>query len=186
MFNRAGAAACAVAIAGMLLVPVPVSARGGGGGHPGGFRPIVRPMHRVHPPIARPVHPIHHPNVRPVHRVHPPFAHRHPFARREFHDRHGFHALARRHHRAIFGLPFYGYGLPVTYAPDDSAFYGSYYDPSDVTGSIVVPPYPVPPPPISPLAGLPEPAPERVGCRSQTVAVPSPSGPERTVTITRC
>ena len=187
MVSRAGAAVCAAAIAAMLVVPAQLSARGAAG-HAGGFRPIARPMHRLHPPMPRPVHRVHHPIVRPVHRVHPPFAHHHraPFAHREFHGRHGFHAHARRHHRAIFGLPFYGYGLPVTYAPDDSAFYGTYYDPSDATGSIDVPAYAVPPAPISPLAGLPEPAPERVGCRSQTVAVPSPSGAELSVTITRC
>ena len=174
MFNRAGAAVCAAAIAAMLMVPAQLSARGAVG-HPGGFRPMVRPMPRVH-----------HPIVRPVHRVHPPFLHRHraPFAHREFRERHDFHA-ARRHHRAILALPFFGYGLPVTYA-DDSAFYGTYYDPSDVTGAIVVPAYAAPPAPVPTLAGAPEPPIERVGCRSQTVAVPSPDGAERSVTITRC
>ena len=132
------------------------------------------------------MHRVHHPIVRPVHRVHPPFVHHHraPFAHREFRERHDFPA-ARRHHRAIFTLPFFGYGLPVTYA-DDSAFYGTYYDPSDVTGAIVVPAYAAPPAPVPPLAGAPEPPLERVGCRSQTVAVPSPDGAERSVTITRC
>ena len=107
MFNRAGAAVCAAAIAAMLMVPAQLSARGAVG-HPGGFRPMVRPMPRVH-----------HPIVRPVHRVHPPFLHRHraPFAHREFRERHDFHA-ARRHHRAILALPFFGYGLPLTYADD--------------------------------------------------------------------
>ena len=174
MFNRAGAAACAAAIAGMLLVPVPLSARGGAGamGHSGGFRPV----HRIHAPF-----------VRPVRRV-APFAHHHraPFLHRDFHDRHGFHSAAEhRHRRAIFTVPLFGYAVPVTYA-DDSAFYGSYYDPSDLAGSIFVPPYAVPPVRVLPVAGLPDPPPERVGCRSQTVAVPSPSGAERSVTITRC
>ena len=82
-------------------------------------------------------------------------------------------------------MPFFGYGLPLTYA-DDTAFYGTYYDPSDVTGSIVVPAYAVPPAPVPTLAGPPDPPIERVGCRSQTVAVPSPSGAEHSVTITRC
>jgi hypothetical protein len=174
MFNRAGAAVCAAAIAGMLLVPVPLSARGAGGfaGHPGGFRPIVRPTHRVHPPF-----------VRPIHRL-PAFVHHHraPFAHRDL--RHDFHD-ARRHHRGIVTVPLFGYGVPITY-DDDSAFIGTYYDPSDFVRTIVVPAYPLPPAPIPPLAGLPDPPPERVGCRSETVAVPSPSGAERSVIITRC
>jgi hypothetical protein len=170
MLCRAGVAVCAAAIAAVLVVPAQLSARGAVG-HPGGFRPIMRPLHRVHPPI-----------VRPVHRMHAPFVHhRAPFAHHEFHERHGFHALARRHHRGILTVPFFGYGLPVTY-DDDGAFYGTYYDPSDVTGSIVVPAYAAPPAPL-PLAGPPL---EPVGCRSQTVAVPSSSGAELSVTITRC
>jgi hypothetical protein len=175
MFSRAGAAVCAAAIAGMLMVPAQLSARGAVG-HPGGFRPMVRPMHRVH-----------HPIMRPVHRTHLPFVHhrRAPFAHRQFDKRHGFHALARRHHRGIFTVPLFGYGIPVTY-DDDGAFYGTYYDPSDVPGPSVLPAYAVPPAPLSILAGAPEPPIERVGCRSQTVSVPSPSGAERSVTITRC
>jgi hypothetical protein len=176
MLGQAGVAVCAAAVAGMLLMPAQLSARGAAG-HPGGSRPIVRPMHRVHPPFVR-----HVPKV-------DPFAHHHhaPFAHRDFRDRHEFRAAARRHHRGIWSLPgYYGYGLPLTYAPDDTAFYGTYYDPSDVTGSIVVPPYTVPSAPVPALAGLPEPPVQRAGCRSQTVAVPSPSGAERSVTITRC
>jgi hypothetical protein len=174
MLGRAGAAVGAAAIAAMLVVPAQLSA-GGAAGHPGGFRPLVRPMH------------VHHPIVRPVHREHPPFMHQHraPFAPREVRERHEFRAAARRHHRAIFSLPFFGYGLPLTYT-DDAAFYGAYYDPSDVTGSIVVPAYAVPPAPVPTLAGPPDPPVERAGCRSQTVTVPSPSGAERSVTITRC
>jgi hypothetical protein len=174
MLRQVGAAACAAAIAGMLLVPAELNARGAAG-HAGGFRPMVRPMHRVHPPM-----------VRPVHRPRPPFVHHHPtpFAHRDFHERRRFHAAAaHRHHRGIFTVPLFGYGVPVTY-DDDSAFVGSYYDPSDVR-AIVVPTY-APPAPIPPVAGLPEPPVERVGCRSQTVAVPSPSGAERSVIITRC
>src|ERR1051326_329450 len=179
MFSRTGVAICAAVIAGMLLVPAELTARGG---HPGGFRPMVRPSHRAHPPMVRPVHRVH-PHVRPTSHVHPPLAHRHhvPFAHHAFGDRHAFHTAARRHHRAIFSLPFYGYAVPVTYG-DDYAFYGSYYDPSD----LVVPAYVVPPAPVPPLAGLPEPPLERVGCRSQTVVGPSPSGAEHSVTITRC
>ena len=184
MLGRAGVAACAAAIAGMLLVPAELDARGAVG-HAGGFRPMLRPMHRVHPPMVRPIHRVP-PHVRPSHHVHPPFAHRHhsPFAHRDFRER-AFRA-ARRHHRGVFGgSPFYGYPLPVTYN-DDSAFYGTYYDPSDITGWGVVPAYAAPPAPVPSLAGLPEPPLERVGCRSQDVAVPSPSGAERIVTITRC
>ena len=176
MVRQAGAAACAAAIAGILLVPAELNARGAAG-HPGGFRPMVRPMHRVHPPM-----------VRPVHRAPPPFAHRHPgpFPHRHFHERHRFHtAAARRHHRGVLTVPLFGYGLPVTY-DDDGAFVGKYYDPSDGPGPLIVPVYAVPPAPVPPLAGLSEPPLERVGCRSQTVSVPSPSGADRSVIITRC
>ena len=170
MFNRTGAAVCAAAIAGVLLVPVPLSARGGAGaghagaGHHGGFRPIVRPHRHVHPPF-----------------VHP---HRPPFAHRDIRREHDFHAVARRHHRGILTLPLFGYGVPVTY-DDDSAFVGTYYDPSDFIRTIVVPAY-APPAPIPPFAGLPDPPPERAACRSEAVAVPMPDGAERSVTITRC
>ena len=181
MLRRAGAAVCAAAMAGVLLVPAELTARGAAG-HPGGFRPIMRPMPRVHPPMVR-----HRPIARPGHRVNPPFHHHPgPFGHRAFRDRHEFRAAARRHHRGVLTVPLFGYGgVPVTY-DDDSAFVGTYYDPSDFVRTIVVPAYPLPPAPISPLAGLAEPPPERVGCRSQTVSVPSPSGAERSVIITRC
>ena len=184
MLGRAGVAVCAAALAGMLIVPAQLSARGAMG-HSGGFRPMVRPMHRVHPPFIRPAHRVHPPIVR----HHPaPFAHHHPapFTHPKFRERHAFHHGARRHHRTLFGLPFYGYALPVTYDDDNTAFYGTYYDPSDVTGAIVVPAYAVPPPPVPALAAAPEPPLERISCRSQTVAVPWPSGAEHSVTITRC
>jgi hypothetical protein len=183
MISRASAAVCAAAIAGVLLVPAQSSARGGAGaaGHAGGFPPVMRPMHTRAP------------LVRPVHRVHAPFVHPHraPFAHREFRERHEFNAAARRHHRVIFNWSGdYGYGLPVTYG-DDGAFYGTYYDPSDLTGSIVLPVYAVPPPPVAPAPApttteRPDPPVERAACRSQTVAVSSPGGAERSVTITRC
>jgi len=179
MPSRAGAAVCAAAIAAMLMAPAQLSARGAMGHAGGGFRPMVRPMHRVH-----------HPIMRPVRHIRSPFVHerRARFAHREFHNRHGFHALARRHHRGIFTAPLFGYGgygVPVTY-DDDNAFYGRYYDPSDFTGSMVAPAYAVPPTSVPLLAGPPDPPVERAGCRSQTVSVPSPSGAERSVTITRC
>jgi hypothetical protein len=168
MFNRISAAACAAALVGMLAAPAESSARGGAvaAGHAGGLHPVVRSIHRVHPPFVH--------------------EHRAPVTRRAFVQRHAFHAAARRHHRATFGLlGFYGYGLPVTYA-DDGAFYGSYYDPSDVTGSTGAPVYAVPPADAAPVAERAEAAVDRGGCRSQTVAVPSPGGAERSVTITRC
>jgi hypothetical protein len=175
MLPRAGAAACAAAIAGMILVPAELTARGAAG-HFGGFRPIMRPMHHVHPPMAR-----------PVRRPFPPFVHHHParFLHGHFHERNRFHAIARRHHRGIFTVPLFGYGVPVTY-DDAGAFVGTYYDPSDGPGPLILPVYAAPPAPAPPLAGLPDPPAERVGCRSQTVAVPTPGGAERSVTITRC
>jgi hypothetical protein len=195
MFNRASAAVCAAAIAGMLLVPAQLSARGGGGGggavgHRGGFPRAAGPIHGTHPPT-----------VRPFHRVNP-FAHQHnaPFAHRAFRERRDFRArrdffAARRHPRAVFSWTGdYGYGLPVT-SGDDGTFYGKYYDPSDWTGWMAPPVYAVPPAPILPAA-LPPPvlstaertdSPiERAACRSQTVALSSPSGAERSVTIMRC
>ena len=186
MFNRASAAVCAAAIAGMLLVPAQLSARGGGGagamGHAGGFPRAVRPLHGAHPPT-----------VRPFHRVNP-FAHRHraPFARahRAFHERNEFFA-ARRHLRKTFSWTGdYGYGLPVT-SGDDGTFYGTYYDPSDLPGPIVRPVYVFPPAPVPPAAGptiaeRPDPPVARSACQSQTVALSSPSGAERSVTIMRC
>jgi hypothetical protein len=190
MFNRASAAVCAAAIAGMLLVPAQLSARGGGGGavgHPGGFPRAAGPIHGAHPST-----------VRPFHRVNP-FAHQHraPFARRafrerrDFRERHDFFA-ARRHPRAVFSWTGdYGYGLPVT-SGDDGTFYGKYYDPSDWTGWMAPPVYAVLPAPVLPATLPPAPVTptdppiERAACRSQTVAVSSSSGAERSVTITRC
>jgi hypothetical protein len=190
MVNRASAAVGAAAIAGMLLVPAQLGARGGGAGpmgHAGGFssgmnrgHPLVRPGQRVRP-------------LADQHRA--PFAHREFRDHREFRERHEFFA-ARRHPRAIFNWPGdYGYGLPTTYG-DDGTFYGSYYDPSDWTGWTAppfyavrpawIPPAALPPTPVPPMAARTDPPIERAGCHSQTVAVSSPSGAERSVTIMRC
>ena len=69
---------------------------------------------------------------------------------------------------------------------DDSVFYGTYYDPSDLTGWIGGPAYFVPPASVVPTAErLDRPA-DRGACRSETVPVPTPGGAERSVTITRC
>ncbi|MBV8823830.1 MAG: hypothetical protein JO220_02400 [Hyphomicrobiales bacterium] len=120
--------------------------------------------------------------------MHSRLVHRHDplFVHREFHERHAFHAAERRHHRGIFWLPGgYGSAYPLTYA-DGSAFYGTYYDPSDVTGAIGAPAYAVPPASVLPIAARLEAPVDRGACRSEIVAVPSPAGEERSVTITRC
>jgi hypothetical protein len=172
MFSRVCAAACAAALGvGVLAAPAESSARGGGAamGRIGGFHP-PRPMPHGHPPVARvprAVPPVLHGAVARVHAAHP---------------------AARRNQGAV--STFDGYGYPLTYG-DNGAFYGSYYDPSDVVGSIAVPAYTPPlyaPPPAGP-APVAEREPQvfdRGPCRSQTVSVASPSGGERSITITRC
>jgi hypothetical protein len=168
------AAVGAAAVAVMLLAPAPSIARGGAGaaGHAGGFHPPVRP---IHPP------------VRPTH-LHRPFVHhRDPlFVHHKIPDRHPFRFGDRRHHHRIFWVPGgFAYAYPVTYA-DDSAFYGTYYDPSDVTGWIGGPAYAVPPASVVPIAERLDRPVDRGACRSETVPVPTPGGAERSVTITRC
>jgi hypothetical protein len=170
MFSRVGAAACAAAvIVGVLAAPAETGARGGAVaiGHVGGFHPVVRSMQHVHQPFVH--------------------DHRAPLIRGAFAQRHGFHAAALRRHRPFVGLyGFYGFALPFTYA-DDGPFFGSYYDPSDVVGSLGAPVYAVPPAGVvAPVAERAEAPLDRGGCRSQTVAVPSPGGAEQSVTITRC
>jgi hypothetical protein len=189
MFNRASAAVCAAAIAGVIVMPAQLSARGGGGGavgHAGGSPRAVGTMHGTHAPTVRPFH-----RVNPfAHQHGAPFAHRDFHAHRDFRDRHDFFA-ARRHPRAVFSWTGdYGYGLPVT-SGDDGTFYGRYYDPSDWTGWTASPVYVVPPAPVPPALAMapterPDPPVERTACRSQTVALSSPSGAERSVTIMRC
>jgi hypothetical protein len=173
MFYRISAAACAAAVAGMLLAPAQSNARGGAAVGHGGFRPVMHPVPRIHFPR------VHEPRRFPLVHKHPvPFIH-HPFA-----HRHPFHDFARRHHRAIYGgLPYYG--LPLTYG-DNSPFYGTYYDPSDGTGSDDPPIYAVPPAAVVPVAGTPQGYVDRGGCRSQIVEVPSPAAAEHSVIITRC
>jgi hypothetical protein len=164
MFSRVCAAACAAALGvGVLAAPAESAARGGGVamGRIGGFH-AARPMQHGHPPF------VHVPHAVPLHGA---VAH--------------VHATnpAARHQRAIF--TFGGYGFPLTYG-DNGAFYGSYYDPSDVVGSIGVPVYA--PPPAGPPPGAEREAEvaDHGACRSQTVSMPSPSGGERSITITRC
>jgi hypothetical protein len=175
MFSRVCAAACAAALVVGVCAPAESAARGGaavghvGGFHAGGVHPVVRPFPHAHAPFA-----------------HGPFAHaRHvPFARfpGAIERAHALRAAALRHRGAIFG--FGAYGFPITYA-DDAMFYGSYYDPSDVVGSINGPAYADPPADPAPVAGREAQVVDRGGCRSETVAVPSSSG-ERSITITRC
>ena len=204
MLCRVSAAVAAAAIAAMLLVPAQSNARGGAGmaGHGGGFHSPARPTHPVNP--------------RFVHRHDPLFGHRkfrerHAFEHR--HHRRNVDGFAGSGYGGGYngdsyggngyggngygdngygdyryggnGYCNYGYGYPRTCA-NYSAFYGRYYDPSDMTGSIWVPPYTVRPASVmSTAAGLDPPI-NRGGCRSETVAVPSPGGDESSVTITRC
>jgi hypothetical protein len=173
MFSRVFAAACAAALgAGAMIGPVESFARSGAAsfGHVGGARSVgVRPSHV---------------GVRPFHNVRAPFLHaRHApvHGRGAFARKHEFRAAALRRYRAI-----YNFGLPLTYA-DSGPFYGSYYDPSDVVGSVGAPAYADPPADTSPdAAPNAQVAYDRGGCRSQTVTVASSTGGERSVTIMRC
>jgi len=185
MFSRVCAAACAAALVVGALAPAESAARGGaaighvGGFHAGGSRPLVRSVPRAHTPFA------HAPFA------HTPFAHgpfaraRHaPFARfpGAVARAHALRAAALRHRGAFFG--FGDYGFPITYT-DDATFYGSYYDPSDVVGSVSGPAYADPPADSATVAHGEAQVVDRGGCRSETVAVPSSAG-ERSITITRC
>jgi hypothetical protein len=207
MFCRVRAAVAAAAIATMLLVPAQSDARGGAAaGHGGGFHPPVRP---IHPPV-RPTHPVHPPFV---HRHDPLFVHRKFRERHAFEHRHdrrtfvGFGGYGYGGYGNGNGYgdngngddgygdngyggngycnSGYGYGYRRT-CGDYSAFYGRYYDPSDMTGSIWMPPYTVPRASVMPIAEQLDPPIARGGCRLETVPMPSPGEAERSVTITRC
>jgi hypothetical protein len=167
MFSRVCAAACAAALGiGVLAAPAESSARGGGvaPGRIGAFHP-PQPMPHGHPPFARVPHAI------------PPTLHG-AVARV-----HAGHLGAQRHRGTLY--TFDGYGFPLTYG-DNGAFYGSYYDPSDVVGSIGAPVFAPPPAGPLPVAERQAEVIDRGPCRSQTVSVPTPSGGERSITITRC
>jgi hypothetical protein len=204
MFCRVSAAVAAAAIAAMLLAPAPLNARGGAGmaAHGGGFHPPARPaqpvlVHRHDPLFA-----------------HRRFRERHAFDHR--HHRRNVDGFAGYGYGGgydgngygdngygdngygdngygDYGYAGYGYyckygyldGYPHT-CRDYSAFYGRYYDPSDMPGSSWVPPYTVRPATVMSIAGPIDPPINRGGCRSETVAVPAPGGAERSVTITRC
>jgi hypothetical protein len=208
MLCRVSAAVAAAAIAAMLLVPAQSDARGGGGaGHGGGFRPPMRPMHPVHPPL------IHRHDPLFVHRkFHDRHAFDHRRHRRNVFafpgygyggygggngygdngygdngygdDSYGDNSYGDNGYGGSSNCTYgYGYGSPRicgTY----TAFYGRYYDPSDMPGSIWVPPYTVRPALIMSIAKDPPSA--RGGCRSETVPVAEPGGAENSVTITRC
>ena len=202
MFHRVSAAVAAAAIAAMLLAPAPSGARGGAGvaGHAGGFHPPVRPIHPAHPPLVH------------QHRalfVHHEFHERNALGHR--HDRTNFDGFGGYGYggngyggngygdngygdygygeNGYGGRGYcsysYGYRYPLS-CGGYSAFYGRYYDPSDVTGSIWMSPYTVRPASVVPVAERLDPPVDRGACRSETVAVPSPGGAERSVTITRC
>lgn len=204
MLCRLSAAVAAAAIAAMLLVPAQSDARGGAGGvgHGGGFHPM-RPMHPAHPALIHRHDPLF---------VHRKFRDRHAFEHR--HHRRGVVAFPgygyggggygdngygasgygdngygddsyadNGYGNSSYCTYGYGYGYPRacgTY----TAFYGRYYDPSDMPGSIWVPPYTVRPALIMSIAKDPPSA--RGGCRSETAPVASPGGAEDSVTITRC
>jgi hypothetical protein len=88
---------------------------------------------------------------------------------------HPLHKFAHHHHRR-----FFAFGLPFT--TDWSPFYGPYYDPADVPGTID--PALLPNTPAS-TGSLRQGAFYRTGCRSEDVSVPSSHGPTQ-VTVTRC
>jgi hypothetical protein len=199
MFSRVSAAVAAAAIAAMLLAPAQSNARGGAGpGAGGGFHPPMRP---VHLPV-RPVRPfVHHRDPLFVHRL---IRHRHAFEhRRDRRNGVGFGGYGYGGYgyggngyggngydgNGYDGNGYcnygYGYRYPLT-CGDGSAFYGTYYDPSDMTGSIRVPPYGVRPASIMPITERLDASIDRGGCRSETVPVPSPGGAESSITITRC
>jgi hypothetical protein len=203
MFGQVSAAVAAAAIAVMFLAPAQSNARGGAGmaARGGGFHPPVRPSHPVlvhrHDPLfARR-------NFRDRHA----FDHRH-------HRRNGDGFAGYGYGSGGYGggyggngygdngyadngyddYPYGGYAYcrygyrdayPLT-CSDYTAFYGRYYDPSDVPGSIWVPPYTVRPSTIMSTAGRVDPPGNRGGCRSESVAVAAPGGAERSVTIMRC
>lgn len=205
MFCRVGASVAAAAVAAMLLSPAQSIARGGGGmGHGGGFHPPIRPTHPVHRPLVRRHDPLF---------AHRDFRERHPFEHR--HHRRNDDGSAGSGYGGGgyggggygggygdngyssdgysndgyggYGYCNYGYGYRYPFTCGSySAFYGRYYDPSDAAGSIWVPSYTVRPVSVMPIAERLDPPVNRGACRSETVAVPTPGGAERSVTITRC
>jgi len=208
MLCRVSAAVAAAAIAAMLLVPEQLSARGGAGmgGRGGGFHPPARVLVHRHDPLVGP--------GKFRERRHA-FEHRHHrrnadgsgdspyggggyggggyggngygdngYADNGYGDN-GYGDNGYGYGGYGYCKYSYGYGYPLgcrTY----SVFHGRYYDPSDMTGAVWVPPYTVRPAVMMSTAGPVEPPINRGGCRSEAVAVTAPGGAERSVTITRC
>jgi hypothetical protein len=212
MLCRVSAAVAAAAIAAMLLVPAQSNARGGVGmgGHGGGFRPPMRPTHPVqHPFVHR-----HDPLFvrRAFHEKHA-FEHRRDrrnvvgfvgygyggygyggngygdngYADNGYGDN-GYGGnvyggnLYGGNRYCNYG---YGYKYPLT-CGKYGAFYGTYYDPSDMTRSTWFPSSAAPRASVMPVAEQLETPINRGGCRSESVAVPAADGTENSVTITRC
>jgi hypothetical protein len=170
MLSRVSAAAGAAAVAVMLAAPAPSSARGGAAmGHVGTFHPPVSSFHRAPPSFAH------------AHRGAPI---RHDIERR-VEQRQVFGATLRRHQRAVGLSDLGGYWAPLT-TSDDGSFYGYNYVPSDMSGWMYPPVPKVPAAAVIPVAARYAPIPDRGGCRSETVAMPSSDSAERNVTITRC
>ncbi len=174
MLSRVVAAAFAAAFAlGAAVAPVESAARGGAVaiGHGGFHHSGLRHFHR-------------HVGMPRIRHIRPAFAHgRHVFP---FGSSGGaalrVHLPRAFHHRHFVGAA----GLPIT-VWGGTAFYGSYYDPSDdevlYTQSVLDDP----PADAAPVAESRAPVGfARRGCRSQDVTVPSASGGERIVTVTRC
>ena len=147
MINRAfaGGLAATIVLSG-LFVPAQTAARGGmvSAGHHGSFLPGAV-MHRSPRAMHVPTH--HHRVVAST-----------SGARFHIHN-----SMARHHHRVR------DFGFPRTWA-GGSMFYGSYYDPADVVGSIDVPPEAEAP--NGPDVAV---APERRGCRLPRIVWPERS-----------
>ena len=209
MFCRISAAVAAAAIAAMLLVPAQSDARGGAGGvgHGGGFHPPMRPTH----PVL-----VHRHDLLFAHRKfgeRHAFEHRHHRRNVDGFAGYGFAGYGYGgggyggngygdngygdngygdndygdNGYGANGYCGYGYGyrFPLI-CGSYSVFYGRNYDPSDIPGSIWIPPYTVRPTLVMSTAGGRDPPINRGGCRSENVAVTAPGGAENSVTITRC
>ena len=213
MFRRASAAVAAAAIAAMLLVPAQLNARGGAGvgGHGGGFHPAVRPTRPVlvhrHDPLFGPRkfrdrHALEHRRHRRNGDGFGVYGYGgggyggggyggngygdNGYGDNGYGDNgYGDNGYRNSGYGGYYCRYGYRYEYPLTCA-DYTAFYGRYYDPSDVPGSVYVPPYTVRPALILSIAGRVDPPITRGGCRSETVTVQAPAGADRSVTITRC
>ena len=178
MFNRVLTAVWAVAVTICISIPPAQSASRGGvanGFHTvGGFpRPFVparsfAPAHVAVPLAAVPGHIVMRPRI-----AVPPGVGRNMLSARG--------AFARHHRGHSFdGLSYASAILGGLYGSYDDPSDYTYYDPTDVAG--LLPPTGYPVPDAAPYA---RPV-EHFGCTSQIVSVPSSTGGEANVTITRC